>query len=404
MESRPSRRKDEMATNRTRNRTLPPYPTVGETIFENPPFPTTIKVIRPMVGSESCTDVVGNPKGENVFILQKRDTVACAGVSGSRRIGSVVYTAKLCAPTVASTGLHFPVAKLVPGYYKNPNEALAESRPDNPDVNIPVFFSELREAPRMLKHIGKVAMRWSRLNGHPPVRELLNRRDLRQGSEDWLALNFGLRPFLSDLAGISKLARSIEKRHKRFKNWARAGYMSSRSRMGSHSEYEYNRSVVYHLDGNVTWFGSSITEYTTERWCVGKWNVPHYPYESLSSASKYISGISTSASLDLPTIWDGLPWSWMSDWFFDLGDIIKIHSNRYGITYRSSVWMEHQKAFRRVVPYPYSGLTGGLVEGLAERKSRTPFLPLTIPSAKLNWLSAGQLTSLASLFVVKGVR
>jgi hypothetical protein len=152
---------------------------------------------RTATANTTCDDVVGNYGHSNPFLLERTHSYAWAvdGLSGSTQ------RPRRCTD--------FPVSATIPtginptGTIPSDNlllsEALARTNPNRVDTNVPVFFAELRELPRMLKDWGD------------DVLKLYSRAFLKSGAltqvprhvaRKTLEWEFGVKPLISDLVGM----------------------------------------------------------------------------------------------------------------------------------------------------------------------------------------------------------
>lgn len=181
-------------------------------------------------------------------------------------------------------------------------------KPGKPGASLAQFVGELRDVPRMFKF---------------RVKEF---KDL--GSQ-YLNYQFGWRPFLMDLARFVRTTDSLQKRYQFFRNnngkpMRRGGTVSKTSttstvacslrpliEISGYSMVEPQVSpdpVFTVVDSDHTWFEAKfrfwIPDFGTD--------------ESLSRLGNQMYGASLSPSL----VWELMPWSWLIDWFANVGDVM----------------------------------------------------------------------------------
>jgi hypothetical protein len=106
----------------------------------------------------------------------------------------------------------------------------------------------------------------------------------------------------------------------------------------------------------------------------------------------------------LATAWELTPWSWLTDWFSNVGNVIAATNNSVGCTWGDVCYMRTLHA-NRVVTYgsgsdadQLAALNGQEYYALTVRKERYvvfPILPLPVPQLPI--LTAGQWSILTAL-------
>lgn len=182
-------------------------------------------------------------------------------------------------------------------------------KPKLSKVGLGQFIAELRDAPSLLR------MRLKRF------------KDL---GSDYLNVQFGWKPFLSDLrrwyASLLKLDQQLDALQKRNGKWIRRGgtlYEESDTSVDSACSLTFSdfclvdglkRTVHSH---EKAWFVGSFRYYIPGL-TDGSWG-------KLRKARK-LWGLEVTPSL----CWELLPWSWLADWFSNVGSVI---SNYDSITF-----------------------------------------------------------------------
>lgn len=216
------------------------------------------------------------------------------------------------------------------GYWKT--LALANLDPSKPVVDLPLFLFELREFPRMLKDLGRV------LNGR------VRPSDVPGGH---LAYEFGWKPLVSDALSLITLQRQVSNR---------IAYLRSLEK-GTRVRRTLTRNRLIKdtltTDGLIAWnvgpAGSNpygvkadleVREYLTVWFTANAKLIDDLPDDKVLPRDTYrrLLGLSARPS----TLWNALPWSWLSDYFVNIGDFIEAKNalTRYQCT-RMNV-MAHQ--------------------------------------------------------------
>jgi len=207
-----------------------------------------------------------------------------------------------------------------------------KARPGNPVASAGQFLIELRDLPTIPFKNG--FFRDGSLRGVPltevPVRlrqQLLNYRNL--GSE-YLNVVFGWMPFVSDLRKMYNLWQDIDKRIARLvrengqavrhRATVEDSTSTTQSSQASNSPYfGVLGAPPAWMTGNSLY--SSVTRTTVKSWFVGsfRYYVPDIgSSEWTSRAKRALFGLSPTPEL----LWEVLPWSWLIDWFSNVGDVI----------------------------------------------------------------------------------
>jgi hypothetical protein len=280
---------------------------------------------------------------------------------------------------------------------------LAASNPSRPQVNLPVFWLELRELPDMLRQAGRIAKRiyfdrgsWSNL-----IRPGSVTKDMAAAN---LAIQFGWTPFVSDLWKIATLQDQVEKRRQELSRLYDKG-LRRRLSLGSAAISVEGSAQIWSTLGIGTTVATK-TVHAAEAWGVARWkpngNVPRW-IPTNGDLRRQLTGMSADAILT--NLWEGLPWSWMVDWFIPVGETITAMNRTVAVPV--SAWVMTRRtttihyAGRKIVQ---SAIPFEVTPGL--HKSKNHFrsaMSETIPGvqASLPLLGARQLSILGSLAIMR---
>jgi hypothetical protein len=199
------------------------------------------------------------------------------------------------------------------------------ARPGNPVAGVATFIGELREGlPRiplaLHKRVrdliqGKAA--WRRING-------------RTVGDDYLNVMFGWIPLLSDLRKMHKLSMDIDKRLARIVRdngkgvHKRREIKNSSNSVVDKSEWDTPFYGWNNAPGNiVNGYGRVVTVTTnTEKvWFAGRFryyipDIGSNPWRRRTVRALY------GANVTPEVVWNLLPWSWLADWFGNIGDVM----------------------------------------------------------------------------------
>lgn len=227
-------------------------------------------------------------------------------------LGSRLWEGKVDGMTVG-----FPVYTNVPtaptpawAYYTT--KALVLANPNTPKFDLPLFLWELKDLPSMLKNLGDILAHWR--NRKPP-----NPQDI---AGYYLAYSFGWKPLFNDLKILLNLADLIEQKKREFLEAAKKGGRKVGGKVGKN-----NLSLSTTLSGSVSFAGLL---HASCRWVLldGKEEAWFTARQSLFSDFTKVS-LDTAAfravlglNLNAATIWNMLPWSFLIDYFVNIGDFL----------------------------------------------------------------------------------
>jgi hypothetical protein len=148
----------------------------------------------------------------------------------------------------------------------------------------------------------------------------------------------------------------------------------------------------------------SAEAWITVRWVpdFGPTNRPPSSDEIRHKAFRAVFGLEASLS----TVWEALPWSWLIDWFSDMGDYLQSQRNVVGFHPGQCFQMTHYEGWSsRWIDSDHPTASPNLtVDGPATlqvtRKVRTLANPASI-SASVPFLTGRQLGILASLAILR---
>jgi hypothetical protein len=192
-------------------------------------------------------------------------------------------------------------------------QAIGNLNPRRPDVDLPLFLWELREFPRMLRDLGRV------LSGR------LRPSDVPGG---YLAYQFGWKPLYSDLNSLLRLRRSIVNRIRHLRA-LESGKAIFRRRLASRRLIKdvtdatpYRLFAVgsnpnpWAIDGKV-----NHREYLTV-WMTARASLKEPLDDKLDLPNRALSlSYGLTARPDL--LWNSLPWSWLIDYFGNVGAFLE---------------------------------------------------------------------------------
>ena len=202
-------------------------------------------------------------------------------------------------------------------YVSRLSSALKASRPTRPDVSLAQFFIELRDVRRLFDHMFNVVTQYR----------------LRFG-ETYLAGQFGYKPLANDIA---KTANAILEADEKISQFLRDSGQLVRRSISLPSETTSSSTQLSHNASNEVAASShayyrpstqALSESVKRRRSVRAFALWEYfvgdPQGFLSRRSTYVDGARRLLGTNLTpaVVWEVSPWSWMVDWFIDIGGLL----------------------------------------------------------------------------------
>lgn len=256
---------------------------------------------------------------------------------------------------------------------------LASTNPNRPVVDLPVFISELRDLPRLLK-----------VEGDSVIKKIAS------GNLNYW---FGWRPLISDLKKLVDFTHHYESRAREIKALQEGG-LKRKQQLWSGSATSRSYLTAQSTTFLVKGWQQRVT--TQKVWGFVEWNsnsLPRMtPAEMLSLARRAVLGLELSPH----TAWEAIPWSWLVDWCSNAGDYLMQTRNIIPVTHTVPQIMEMTLTEEKFIPDVFPSwmdpdklkFSGSFVTKKRTRASSTL-------NAQLPFLSGRQLSILASIGLLR---
>lgn len=249
-----------------------------------------------------------------------------------------------------------------------------------PLVDIPLAIGELKDFPKLLQQAAKGLRKQLSGDGH-------------------LAYHFGIKPMVSDILALLNLQKSIAdriRRHRRkFTTKRGRGKLSKPYYLISSGAGDSTQNVGYSYFVTVL---QSTKIVLNEGWYTARLEPQVALPELLEQQADFAYQTGLAGSQGFTTLYNLVPWSWLIDYFSNLGDAISYGSNMVPYKVLSVCLMAQCKIRRTAVIANRSGAIsftpGWVVENVKRRKV------VTNPSGKFvvePLLSSGQVANLVAL-------
>lgn len=274
---------------------------------------------------------------------------------------------------------------------------VANTNPSRAEVLLPTFIFEVKDIPRMIRHAGRF------LNG-TAYRHSSGLSAAKEAASANLATQFGWLPLVSDLHTLANFSDAVNRRKKELDRLYGGSGLKRRMTMHEYSNTFKAVLPISPISSLKYWPECPVTQ-EVKVWATCKWKPSSKTPLRVAPAHfrRILLGLTPSAVAE--NVWEALPWSWLIDYFTNIGDVVASTNNSLGAILEGGCLMIHEK---RSVYYPGRtgpwGSNGFLhVESgnhLKETKERFPMGAVAI-SAAFPILSGKQLSILASLALLR---
>lgn len=227
----------------------------------------------------------------------------------------------------------------------------ARARPGNPVASLGQFIVELRDLPAVPF---KRALKGGAAFKNIPRIALKELSDFRNLGSEYLNVVFGWKPFVSDLRKMYHLWYTIDKKMAQIvrengKHIRRKATIQN-ERTSSQPAPTYWSQPFMDVYGQPPWWTNGSTQRTdtttavTKVWFSGSFR--YYIPDTSSSAWDLRARAALFGALPTPELlWEVLPWSWLVDWFTNVGDVVSNASMNAvdNLTSSYAYVMKHEK-------------------------------------------------------------
>lgn len=192
--------------------------------------------------------------------------------------------------------------------------ALANMDPYRPLVDLPLFLFEFKDFPAMLRHAGRVLSFRGGGKAKP-----------EDGPGAILAYQFGWAPLVSDVLSLFNLAKSIDDRMRYLRNLEKGSRV--RRSLGKHEIPRLGDPISYSTfalnTGSFAYRADVATKETTKVWYTANAKLLEPLPEDFGELRVLSAKIVTGLTFRPWSVWDYLPWTWLIDYFLNIGDLLE---------------------------------------------------------------------------------
>jgi hypothetical protein len=200
---------------------------------------------------------------------------------------------------------------------------LANANPHVPALDLPLFLYELREYPRMARSFGDI---------------LAKRRSPEGVAGGYLAYQFGWAPLLSDLRNLLEFADLFERQM----SYINSINNTRRTDRTIHTSVQIVPGSLHNEEG-VQY--RLFTKHEHRVWYSVRWKLPDpLTWESEMSKLTSVRNLLGLRGVSAATIWNAIPFSWLIDYFINIGNFLDSVRGSYGLKAASMCLMQMKYA------------------------------------------------------------
>jgi hypothetical protein len=347
-----------------------------------------------------CTDVVGNRSGDNALSIEKTTFIKVPVLNGEYVTsgGARKRIYNNWVPTGISVASMSHLAQTLPTISDSANAAASRSNPGRSYVSIPREVYELKDIPHLLHSLSDTA-RWLVRAGRSPSNLASAHgfaHSLGIASEQYLGQQFAVKPLVDDVVKLLQATQQFRQRMADMKSLMETGQLRKQMPLLNSSTQDSAVVTVESLMGVLVDCVRSRYTYT-RRWATVKrkasfsafadpfYNVPSAERDARARrlAFRAMYGLSDPTQ----DIYKAMPWTWMTDWFANMSNLLGWTSFTVPTTVSSICIMTERKTLYNWQPKPTQATAAwGFTEpaqGLYHTKERavvtSPSLTLDMP-------------------------
>jgi hypothetical protein len=348
----------------------------------------------------SCQDVVGDYGGLHSFDLDKTSR-SPNPVNGYVTSGSTTQQLSGWVPLrFQNEGInHLAITR----QYTDSSaltKTMASSNPNKPVVSLPVFLAELKDIPRTIFRLGDM---------------LLNRGGLttvdKAFASSYLGVSYGWAPLIGDLAKLFQFQDLVEKKIRELNRMHSNGGIRRKRVLQRDSTTLTDGPWAMNTAGGLGIYARCTRVTTYTEWCTVRWSLKpsSAPKPTDMDIRRQAENIVRGTTWQhdpwaiASDLWELTPWSWLTDWFTNVGDYLNAHRGYVPVQASRGCVMKHTHtvgAFSRTSGNATT--TGG--DGTIERHTKLRRVVSTTPlvEAGIPFLTGHQLSILGSLALTRG--
>lgn len=283
-------------------------------------------------------DVVGNRENDNPLDISKLVNEPST-MDGEQVLGGLVIRRFTHCPMYLTLNTEAPD----PSGYFAPHDVMSElpraiamMNPSQPAMLLPAALGELRDFPSMLAQVPDLIKGWGRHLVKPPSKQKSKavatlQKVFRDAGAVHLGVQFGWSPFLRDLASLLGFQLELVKRLEWLLRLA-AGETIKRRVVLLPKRALVEKGVVTTQSTTSVVTQNRVEVYNLRHWLTTRWS-PLFPMMYRGRCARDLLDLARAMTLGygawglLESWWELLPWSWLTDWFVNVGRYLSLMNN-----------------------------------------------------------------------------
>ena len=335
----------------------------------------------------TCTDTPGKGLGDMLPFQVDKDILQGGVINNIVKDGGSYfrpYFDNYTADAMTFSGRPvFPLILSYPGELSSSAyaaAAIARTSPNRPDVDLVQNLLEIRDIPRVLM------LRVKSLLSIP--------------ANEYLRLQFGIKPLIKDIKRTLNWAELVHKRLDTINKLRTTGGFRKTVTLDKLSASVVNSNIYFQSSGCTF-----VDTFETVGKRTIRGHVRYFPTtdynkygqrEMLAMAKRAVFGVEVSLS----GLWEGMPWSWLIDWYTNIGDLLMQTRNTIPVSVQSLALMRSTESVS--VTHAMSNGEQKISAAIVTKSRKERYSASATLDAHLPLLEADQMGILASLLVMKG--
>lgn len=310
---------------RNRSRQTPRGPGWKERkITTNPPVRTDSlnDSASSMLTRETSIDTVGEPNEDHPLTIEFFDNSRFLFLDGVNNGSGGSYQKFVNWQPTAAIASVSHLSTSIPSVGARATTLQARTNPSREEVSIPNFIHELKDLPGMYKDIMAFKTRLK------TFRSL--RGGARTSSNYLLSTQMGWIPLISDLRKLAQFQNLVDKRVQELNRLYSSKGLKRRQKL--YSEIVSSQEDIF-ADTSLG-INIRVRKYTTtvtESWGTIRWRPTSVPKDFKRQdlgrvARRLVLGLHHNG-IDAVQAWNAIPWTWLADWFGNVGEYLEAHRN-----------------------------------------------------------------------------
>lgn len=317
-----------------------------------------------LMGNEvqTCTDVVGNWKGDNAFRCERHGAQHVC-INGRTASGSYIWQNVPTQAGAYSGPNHWMSPEITDSELNNlAMSTVAKTNVNNPSVSIPMWAASIGEFPAMVRSYGfdhmKGHLRYPGLEGFA-----------RDASERYLQARWGWAQAVSDVKKMWQFAEGAERRFRQIRALASGETIRRNVTLSQIQDWGYATNTLIYSTGITVNTGQRVVTTAQKTWGSCHWSpdesLARFGYELPNSETSQREAAAlaewglTPQAMTL-AVWDKIPWSWLADWFTGFGTLLEACQNTIPVQHSRINVMRRTETIE-LAPHLYSNAAKGSI-------------------------------------------